>query len=424
MRRFLRGFPCRVAAVLCAVVLSVTTVPLAAQQTDAQIKADQARAKQIAKEGEALYKKKQWADSRSRFVDAMRLDNSPKYGAYVGAIDAQIDRLIRKSLGEAESLHSKKQYPQALAKLDETKAWRAVDPTVSYNRAIVLHDQGRVSEALKEIEQAASQLSGDERMRLLQLQTQWQTGEAVKAPTAEREESAKALNEALASGEGLADVCAQVRALAGGSTKTPSLLFNLAKCAEADGHLDEAAKYLDEYLAAAPNATDGDTIKAGVDEFQALAKRAGAAVIALYGEADSAAKQGHYKAATDILLKAATAAPSLPETQLKLARLYQASADAPAAKAAYDRYLTLKKDPMLAGAAKQEADALTQRSLQYETIMGPARERFETWLHRNVITGRPMGSAAAANELSQIAQLLQQAVVMMPLGAERRPRAQ
>ena len=56
----------------------------------------------------------------------------------------------------------------------------------------------------------------------------------------------------------------------GGLPGNPAVLFNLAKCAESDGRLDDAMALLAQYSKAAPGAYDLDEVQARVVILQAL----------------------------------------------------------------------------------------------------------------------------------------------------------
>jgi tetratricopeptide (TPR) repeat protein len=195
-------------------------------------------------------------------------------------------------------------------------------------------------------------------------------------------------------------------------------VFNLAKCAEDEGNLEEASRLLDQYLALAPEAVDGAETKTDVEEVRELERRAGPEVVTLYGEADRAARKGQYKRAIDALTRAAEKAPQLAETQVKLARLHQGAGNIEAARTHYQKYLSLETRPALVAPVRDEIGALEKRAAEYQALVDPARERLLTWMHRYVVDGRPMGSAASTDELKSIAEQLQKAAVMMPLGTE------
>ena len=78
-----------------------------------------------------------------------------------------------------------------------------------------------------------------------------------------------------------AGLCAQMKQLQAGLPKNPALLFNLAKCAESDGRLDDATDLLTEYGQAAPTAADIDEVQARLvvlKSLSALPEPQGAAV--------------------------------------------------------------------------------------------------------------------------------------------------
>jgi tetratricopeptide (TPR) repeat protein len=387
-----------------------------AQPSTAQMKADEQSAKALAKEGDELLKAKKFVESRAKYVEALRLQENPKYSMMILRVDHEIDKVIKKRLEEASKLFEAGKHDAAIAKLDETVPLRAADPAVLYNRAVIAHKIGQRKEAVAHLAQALDAGPPDnERIRLLQLKTQWETGEKVQAAPPQSVDTLKDLNEELASGDSAPDTCAKMRALAGSVTKSASLTFNLAKCAEDEGNLEEASRLLGEYLALAPDAIDQKERQSGLDEVRDLEGRAGPKVVALYADADRAAREGHYKRAIDAMLQAAQAAPQVAETHLKLARLYQASDNITEARAHYDKYLGLETREAQLSLVRQEQAALDERAKHFEELVGPARERFLQLIHRYVVEGRPMGVEAARDEARSIADQLQQASVMMPL---------
>jgi len=257
----------------------------AAAQDSAQQKADAQQAKAIAKEAEALVKAKKFPEARAKYIEVLRLDNSTEYTAKLARVDAEIDGIIKKKLQAAESHFAAGKYQEAIARLDETRLLREDDPAVLYNRALIAYKLGDKPAAVATLDRAVDTVgSGPERVRLLQLKTQWETGEQAHAPAAGTEQVVKDLNDALANADDVSDACTKMRALAGGVRRTPSLVFNLAKCAEEEGKLEEASRLLDEYLTLAPDATDRQATQSNLDEARDLELAFGVDLLELQSE--------------------------------------------------------------------------------------------------------------------------------------------
>lgn len=409
----------RASIVITLLAAAIVVAPAAWAQPAAQQKADAARAKALVGEGDKLLKAKKHVAAREKYVEALRLGENDKYNVKVGQVDAEIDKLIKKELEAASTLYAAGKYDQALARLDATLPLREIDASVLYNRALIMHKQGKQVDAVKHLDTAQRIVANDkERMRLSQLKTQWETGETLQPHPPAREEQIKDVNEIFAAGEGGAETCKRLRAMADSLSKSPSLVFNLAKCAEDAGELEEASRLLDRYLTLAPEAVDAGLTKRDLDDVRELESRAGRNIIALYGEADRAARQGQYKRAIESLTRALDASADLPDTHLRLARLHQGAGNSDSARNHYQKFLSLESREVLLPPVRDELAALEQRSAEYQALVGPSSDRLQAWLHRYLVDGRPMGSAASQQELRSIAEQLQKAAVMMPLATD------
>jgi tetratricopeptide (TPR) repeat protein len=403
-----------------ALVLCATPSPAVGQKEPPADWSEQAKA--LAKEAEDLARADKVLEARAKYIDALKLTDGSKIEKQYQNLEERVSGKIRALLKQARPSYESGQYAQAMSKLNEARLLRDGDPAVLYNIALVKMKMGERLDAVALLGQAADSLADDdERGKLKQLETEWETGQMAPAlGPYEKADAVHVINAQILHRDSDHDgeTCDKLGALTGSTAHAPAVVFNLAKCAEDEGDLEEASRLLDRYLRAAPDAVDAGDIRARDQELQlilSVEKRAGPEVLKLYADADRDTRWGRYRQAVQTLEQAEAMAPDIEDTQLRLARLLQSRGDLSGARARYERYLRLESDPQQRSLIEQERDVLEDRAGQYKAMVDPAADRLRTLFHRYVVEGRPMGLPAAQQEVQVITGQLQRAALMIPL---------
>src|SRR5262249_6517849 len=123
-----------------------------------------------------------------------------------------------------------------------------------------------------------------------------------------------------------ASVCQALDQLKSANGNAPSLTFDLANCAEANGHLKEASQLLKQYLEQAPKATDADRVRQRLSDLDALLQLPedkGPKVGSLYAAASRSLEERKYDRGLAEFLKAETIVRDFPPTQWRLGVMYE-----------------------------------------------------------------------------------------------------
>ena len=124
-------------------------------------------------------------------------------------------------------------------------------------------------------------------------------------------------------------LCAQMKALQAALVNNPAMVFNLAKCAESEGRLADAASLLTKYIETAPMAADLDEVRARLavlNSLSALPDPQGiAGANAPMRTPRSTYRQRSYDQAIADYQKADEAMPEFTESKRRLAILLQRS---------------------------------------------------------------------------------------------------
>ena len=185
-------------------------------------------------------------------------------------------------LAEAHGLFDAGKPADAARRLEEAKSLAPQDPALHYNLAVCYQKSGDRLKAVSEMDQTLSLLPENDKNRaqLEQVRSAMMTGEIPPQLSPEAKQRVDAFNSSMASntpgdesdkqenagsapsaaGQAAQLPCDQLKGIESSLPKSPSVLFNLAKCAEEDGRQEEALRYLNQYLASAPTALDSEDV--------------------------------------------------------------------------------------------------------------------------------------------------------------------
>ena len=358
--------------------------------------------------------------------DAARLKYTEAQGADYKAGTTELNRLqtslrtkAKTAIEKANAQHAAKDHAAALQSLLAAEKLTPGTPGVVCNLAVVYKAMSKPELALPALDACIDVTAkSEERMRLEQLRTQWTTGESVSGLSEVQKQKIGALNKEISDNarrvhpdkeEGSAQpLCARLIADKDTLPKTPSVLFNLARCFETAGRLEEAARSMEQYLAATP--------EAGKDTLTGSTLADLKEILSQQGEQAEKAKSAYARAMQYIgggkldkaLVEYETVAremPALPRAQWKVALFQEAMGDLEKARASFIAYQALA-DESGKKAAQEHLNLLDQRKQRYEAAMVEVRKRLD-------------GTQNTPPEKDEeLMRLLNQAVEEFPLAGE------
>jgi tetratricopeptide (TPR) repeat protein len=399
-------------ATLFLVSISLSCPPVTTAQDNPPVedkKQLEARAKQIAEEAKALEAKGQLNEAEEKYVAAEAVIATREGAGGLERVRRDKVKKVQSLLTESHALYDSGKIQDAMAKLQEALALDSSNPVIHYNLALCYTKLEDKAKAISELDQCLQILPEDDKGRgqLEQMKSALVTGE--KPPQLTPEVKSKIdnfNNSALAenrSSSGLADTeaqkapgqdaktaplpCSQLKELEPSLPKSPALFFNLAKCAEEDGRQDDALRYLNQYLTAAPSAMDSTDIQLRVATDDSLTKLSGPngeQVRKLYASASREIDRRKYDRAIDDLLKAEQAIPDYPMTKWRLALLFEASGNVSKARDYFSSYQSLEPSDQSKKEAAARLDNLEKERSQYDAAIKEAREVLHPLLLRSM----------------------------------------
>jgi tetratricopeptide (TPR) repeat protein len=367
----------------------------------------EAQAQQMTSEGRALEDKQQFKEAEEKYTAAEAIISTKDGKSGLERIQKAEAKKFRDLLAEAHGLFDAGKPADAARKLEEAKSLGLQDPALHYNLAVCYQKSGDRLKAVSEMNQTLSLLPEDDKNRgqLEQIRSAMMTGETPPQLTPEAKQRVEAFNSTLARNTTVGETekqqnagsapsgpgqtaqlpCEQLKEIESSLPKSPSVLFNLAKCAEEDGRQEQALRYLNQYLASAPTALDSDDVHLRVGTLTSLTALTG-------DKADDVRK--HFAAATrfiddrrfdhavDELLKAEQEQPSYPLIKWRLALLYEAMGNTTKARSYYSAYDSASAFPEATKEATAKVATLDKERSQYDAAVQEARKTLSDILVR------------------------------------------
>jgi tetratricopeptide (TPR) repeat protein len=203
--------------------------------------------------------------------------------------------------------------------------------------------------------------------------------------------------------------------------KNPAMLFNLAKCAESEGRLDDATRLLTDYGQVAPMAADADEVKARLVVLKGLSSLPapkGALVRTLYASAGRHVDTRAYDQAIADYQKADEAMPEFAESKRRLATLVEAQGQVERARDVALGELVGDTIEDNRQANQVIVDSLDAEKKQYDEFVGAARQLLNDLIGRSLLEGEPVGRIYAAYQLQLANEKLRSAALLLPLASE------
>lgn len=387
----------------------------------------EARAKQITDQAKALEAKGQLNEAEERYLAAEAVITTREGAGGLERVQRDKVKKVQTLLKESHTLYDSGKTQEAFAKLEEANGLDPSNTAIHYNLALCYAKLEDRAKAISELDQCLQILpeTDKDRGQLEQMKSALVIGEKPpQLPPEVRTKIENFNNSTLAesrSFSGIADKdaqlgsgqdpkpvalpCAQLKDLEPTLPKSPALFFNLAKCAEEDGHQDDALRYLNQYLAAAPSAMDSDDVQLRVATNASLTRLSGPSgelVRKLYAAAAREIDQRKYDRAVDDLLKAEQALPEYPMTKWRLALLYEASGNISKAHDYYTSYQSLESSEEGKKEAAAHLENLQKERAQYDAAIKDARAVLNPLLSRsmNLDNQSPYGKQYGAGAMA------------------------
>ena len=380
--------------VLGSVFMVIFSVPLGSQQSaEADKKQLEARAKELITEGEALERQGKLPEALDKYVDAEGVFSTREgLGGAKRTRDAE-NQKVNALVASTHHSYDEAKFADCAAQLEEGLKIEPANALLHYDLAACyskLADRGR---AFDHFEQSlVAVVRPSVRAEELELRSELLMGTDPSGSMAgdppETTKRLESFNQAyLAAGRDPGDIttsvdkqdsaaahnlCGLTKDLTRDFPTNAAAGFNQAKCAEEDGHADEAAKLLGEYLKLAPKAMDLPDVEARREQLVSLAALpddSGKIVRHHYALAARYLDYRRYDRAIAEYQAAEQALPAYPQTQWRLAVLYESFGDVAKARERFQRYQQLEPSPEAKDKAAVHLNSLEARRALYDAAV-------------------------------------------------------
>ncbi len=423
---------CRyVAAVLFLLLTSAGATSAADKQ---QRKAKEAEAKRLMNLGKAAEKQGHLIDARTQYLAAEHVVYTEDAEKALQRVAEAADQQVRSLMDRAAQAYAAEQFASAAQLLESAGDLHPGSLAIGCNLGLTRYQQGNRDEALALLNECVGAMRDkDTRRQMGELATALGTGDRLSVVSPAARQQVARLNDAILHDVGddresrdevalpMATLCGQMKQLQSGHPKNPALLFDLAKCAESDGRLDDSTVLLTQYVQAAPGAIDLDEVQARLvlmKALSALPEPKGTVVRAAYTSAAKHVDAREYDRAIADYQQADEAMPDFRETKRRMASLLEAQGQIDRAREYWRQVLTAENGPDGAQQTETLLAGLDAEKGQYDEHISDSRKILHDLLARSVLEGEPIGRIYAAYRLQLANTQLQSADVLWPLAPE------
>jgi tetratricopeptide (TPR) repeat protein len=387
----------RIPFVLGLVFLLVSPIPWAcAQNGESDKKQLEAQAKQLITEGQALEQQGKLPEALDKYVDAEGVFSTREGLASIRRTREVENQKVNALVAATHHTYDEAKFGDCAAQLEEGLNIEPANPLVHYDLAACyakLEDRGR---AFDHLDQSFGGVMRPKwRAEELELRSELlmgtnPAGSLANAPP-EATKRLENFNEAyLAADRDPGDIttnvdkrdpvtsqnlCELAKDLEHDFRTNAAAEFNQAKCAEEDGRPDEAARLLGEYMKLAPKAMDQADVEVRREQLTSLSSipgDPGRTVGQHYALAARYLDYRRYDRAIAEYQAAEQALPSYPQTQWKLALLYESFGDVAMARERFQRYQQLEPNAEGKDKASVHLNSLEGRRALYDAAVDEA----------------------------------------------------
>ena len=307
-------------------------------------------AKTLINDGKSLEDRGNLLEARAKYAEAAKFNGGFKELAEVNKkIVAKTGELVASAKGSFDA----KDYAKAIDQLQGAYKLSPDSPDVNCDLGVAYHMAGDDDNAVKSLHACVTDVKKpEEKSRYEQLITQIDTKDKPVALDEGQKQALTAFNQGLRENQDAlptpsedAELCKKLLDNEATLPKTPAILFNLAKCSEDAGKLEDAARFFSDYLSASPDsravpeAKDASTLLTSVLSFDG-AKRD--EVRAHYRSANQYMAKGRYGLALKEYEAVRDGAPEFAFGHRQLGLFYEALGRTSDATKELDAYRTAK----------------------------------------------------------------------------------
>jgi tetratricopeptide (TPR) repeat protein len=477
-------------------VILVLCIAVSAENLEkTQKKALEAEVKTMTAEAQSLEKSGQLAEARTKYAESQALLEVKDVTEAIKHLDEEIHKRLKNSLSTSHKMYDSHKFKEAALALDESMKLEAFQSILAYDLALCYYQLGERAQAIEYLGKAnAGTPDPKQKQSLSQLLTFFTTGEnrlsindadknqisrinhlsesigvdaflddeegseetlpddVTPVPTQPAAKSAALLTSHASNASHRSSLCDALSQIKGALASSPSVTFNLANCAESNGRTTEAVHLLEKYLELAPNALDGNDVRARIADLKSILTLPGPTGInvrRLYASVYESLAERKYDRALADLNKASDMAPDFALTKWKLGLLYEAMGDIAKAREHFTRYQQLVSEQTSKDQAALHLSTLEPKRNKYDEEVDEAEDLLADLFNRsmnlsfngsekrsamrvrrarvskkeenkarNRVGGFAVPFAYAQQQLSEASQHLQVALALFPLGAE------
>ena len=399
-----------------AILFLLTNISTSVALADDAKKDQEVHAKALAAAAKALEDKGQLKEAENEYAAAEAIISTSEGRSGLDRIRKAEAKKFQSAMAEARTLYDTGKTSDAITKLKEAQPLAPGNPAIDYNLALCYAKLGDRSNAVAHMDVALASLPENDKNRdqLEQVRSAMMTGEAPPVLTPEAKQQVDSFNQLTARSQSLIPAesnetptnnasaanassgvpCTQLKDLETSLPKSPSVLFNLAKCAEEDGRQEDALRYLNQYLATAPTAVDKEDVDVRLSTLTSLTSLSGekgAEVRSHYAAATKFVDNRRYDHAIAELLKAEQVIPDYPLTKWRLALIYESMGNVTKAREYYSAYQSIGSPSDNTKEAASRLASLEKERVDYDLDVQEARALLTT------IMIRAMGLAGQGN---------------------------
>ena len=425
----------RQVAVLAVLLIALQPSSLAADKQ--QRKAKESEAKRLTSLGRTAEKQGRLFDAREQYLASEHVLFTTDAEKGLERIAEAADLQVKALTADAAQAYGAEKFNKAAQLLETAGALHPGNLTIGCNLAMTRYQQGNRDEALPLLDQCVGAVRDKEpRRQLAELYAALVTGDRLSVvPPAVRQQIAR-LNDAIlterdkdvpddddaeVSAAAVVGLCPQMKAVQATLVKNPSMLFNLATCADSEGRFGDATRLLTEYTQVAPMAADNDEVQARLALLKALSALPdpkGSLVRTLYASAARHVDARGYDEAIADYQKADVAMPEFTESKRRLAILLEAQGQVDRARTYWRQVVLAETIDESRQQTQLIVDGLDTEKAQYVALVDSARQLLRDLVGRSLLEGEPVGRIYAARQLQLANEKIRSAAFILPLASE------
>ena len=376
----------RFAPILTLFLLSGLTSGAAVQNGPPDKKQLEAQAKQVVAEAQSLEQQGKLAEAKDKYIDAEGIVSTADAVTGISRINDEEKQQVESALADARRSYDAGKFSDSIEELQHALEIQPSNAALQYNLALCYLKLGDRANAATHLDYAISDTSkGKQQTELLELRSSVLMG---VTPTSATEDSKKTLtgfNESYlqedrdprdtkATGGSL---CEQTKELKQAFLQNAAVVFNSAKCAYEDAGSEDAARQLADYLQLVPDTldrADAELLRQNLLSLASLSGDSGRLVRQHYATAATYLDYRRYDRAIAEYEAAEQILPDYPQTQWRLALLYEAYGNVAKAREHFSRFEQVAPDREQKDSAEFHLSNLDKGRAVYDANVSEAQD--------------------------------------------------